>query len=62
MASKSKRGFAPFVGKTIAKVNTKACNVVRIYFTDGTAYEVDGEDRIIGIPIIAARKVKKADL
>lgn len=60
--SKSKRGFATFVGKTIVKINTRACNVVRVHFTDGTVYDIDGEEKFIGIPIITARKVKKSEL
>lgn len=54
------RGFNAIKGKTIANVNTQAINVVKITFTDGSVFEIDGENRHMGIPIIECIQRKEA--
>lgn len=32
-----------FIGKTIARMDVRACNVIRFYFTDGSEIELEVE-------------------
>lgn len=50
------RGFRAIYGKTVLKVDTKAINVAKITFTDGTQFEITGEDWFKGIPAIECVK------
>jgi hypothetical protein len=43
---------ADFVGKTIQRIDTTACNVWRFYFTDGTAIAIEAEVEHDGIPVM----------
>ena len=58
MATDKSRGFKAIKNKTVAKVDTKAANVVRITFTDGSVFEINGDNMVIGIPIIECIKRK----
>ena len=40
------------VGKTVSAINNKACNMVRLTFTDGTFLELWTEVGPLGIPVI----------
>lgn len=50
------RGFEAFVGKTVKEIDTQAINVVKIFFTDGSTYEIWAEEEHFGIPVITAEK------
>lgn len=53
MKSLNGRGFNRVVGKTIAIVETGACNAVELHFTDGTAVQVYAESSgPYGIPVV----------
>lgn len=46
---------ADFVGKTIRRVNTRSCDIWRIYFTDGSAIAIEAEvenTEFGGIPVM----------
>jgi hypothetical protein len=41
-----------FVGKTITRIDTRACNVWRFYFADGTAIAIEADLQYPGIPVM----------
>jgi hypothetical protein len=44
-----------FVGKTIARIDTRACNLWRFFFTDGTAIAIEADCQSTqygGVPVM----------
>lgn len=39
-----------FEGKTVAKFEFDACNIWRLWFTDGTSFAIQAEVAAIGVP------------
>ncbi len=59
MATNTKtRGFRKLYGKTIRSINTSAINVVTITCSDGSKFEITGENWFKGIPALECAKVK----
>ena len=49
-----------FAGKTVKSINTKACNVIKFTFTDGTKLEIWAElFSSLGIPGMGVYEDKK---